>query len=309
MTATQTQIRRATASGLASVTPALSELGHDTTNNRLVIGDGTTLGGILQSSAKDVQNNKFIYASAGGTANAITLTLTPAVSAYAAGQSFIFIATANNTTAATCNVSGLGAKNIYKMVDGSLVALDADDIVSGGVYRITYDGTQFQIENIATSASGGMTLLAIGSGGASEIAFTGITSDYRAYMFVLEGVYPSSSTRAIKIQTRDSGGSYNSNMQFTLITASNTSMSSAYQTNDITATLSGSSQPVSGHVLFSGLGQSYRSSITSQLATADRGWMALGVRDDSTAQDAVRFYFSSGNINGTIRMYGLQASL
>lgn len=42
----QLQINRGTASQIALLTPALSELWHNTTNNSLIIGDGATLGGI-----------------------------------------------------------------------------------------------------------------------------------------------------------------------------------------------------------------------------------------------------------------------
>src|SRR4051812_17414765 len=103
MTTTQTQIRRDTATNLNAATPAEGELGYDKTNKRLVIGDGTTLGGIKIPSAKDVQNQTFDYATVGGTGNAITLTHTPPRTSYAAGQRSVFKATADSSTAVTAN--------------------------------------------------------------------------------------------------------------------------------------------------------------------------------------------------------------
>ena len=46
MAANQVQIRRDTAGNLATSTPATGEVGYDTTNKRLVVGDGSTSGGI-----------------------------------------------------------------------------------------------------------------------------------------------------------------------------------------------------------------------------------------------------------------------
>ena len=99
-----------------------------------------------------VQDRSFNYVdTVGGTADAITLTPSPAITAYAAGQEFHFIAGGTNTTAVTVNVSGLGVKNITK---NGTTALGAGDIVSGQLVRIMYDGTQFQK---GTPASGGLT--------------------------------------------------------------------------------------------------------------------------------------------------------
>ncbi len=40
-------------------------------------------------------------------------------------------------------------RNIKKMNNGSLTALVSGDIISGGIYDIMYDGTQFQIKALA----------------------------------------------------------------------------------------------------------------------------------------------------------------
>ena len=81
-------------------------------------------------------------ATVSGTANAIALTPSPAISAYASGQQFIFIATANNTAATTVAVSGLVAKSLTQ--NGS-TALVAGNILSGALVTILYDGTRFQL--------------------------------------------------------------------------------------------------------------------------------------------------------------------
>lgn len=81
----------------------------------------------------------------GGTADAMTLTVSPAFTSYAAGMTLVWRATAANTTAVTLNVNGLGAKNLY---DCEAAALSGAEIQSGMVLSATYDGTQFILHKI-----------------------------------------------------------------------------------------------------------------------------------------------------------------
>ncbi len=77
-----------------------------------------------------------------GSSNAYLLTPNRSITAYTRGQEFEFEANHTNTGAATLNVSSLGATTIQK-TDGA--ALGAGDIQSGGVYKVIYDGTVFQL--------------------------------------------------------------------------------------------------------------------------------------------------------------------
>lgn len=79
------------------------------------------------------------FAAAGGTANALTLTPSPAITAYVDLDTVSFEATATNTTAATMSISGVGAKAIRKMNAGVDVALVAGDLVDGIRYILNYD--------------------------------------------------------------------------------------------------------------------------------------------------------------------------
>lgn len=65
-----------------------------------------------------------------------------AVTAYAAGQVFRFLAAGANTGAVTLNVNALGAKAVTKR--GS-TALAAGDIPAGATVNVVYDGTRFQL--------------------------------------------------------------------------------------------------------------------------------------------------------------------
>lgn len=81
-------------------------------------------------------------AMVGGTANAITIDFTPDYKTLEAGDEITFVAEAANTGATTLNIDGTGAKNVYEASDIS--ALEANDIRSGMVVKLIYDGTQFQ---------------------------------------------------------------------------------------------------------------------------------------------------------------------
>lgn len=81
-----------------------------------------------------------LFATYGGTANAITLATPLSLSALTTGQEFRFRATAANTGATTINVDGIGAKTA-KTVTGA--ALPADYIRTDIDTVCRYDGTDF----------------------------------------------------------------------------------------------------------------------------------------------------------------------
>jgi hypothetical protein len=86
--------------------------------------------------------NRVTYLEAGGTADALTVTLDPAVLAYVEGLGLRINIASTNTGAATVNVNGLGNKSI-KRPDGT--ALQAGDLTAGNVVDLVYDGTNFKI--------------------------------------------------------------------------------------------------------------------------------------------------------------------
>lgn len=89
------------------------------------------------------QGGAFVAAaSVGGTADAITLTPSPAITNYTAGQRFSFVAEGTNTTAVTVATSGLPTRAVTK--EGA-TALVAGDILSGALVTIQDDGTRYQL--------------------------------------------------------------------------------------------------------------------------------------------------------------------
>jgi hypothetical protein len=90
------------------------------------------------------QNGAFLWGgTAGGTANAATISLNPPLAAYAAGQAFRFISSAANTGAVTLNVNSLGAVAVNKG-DGT-VALAAGDLPASAMVTVVHDGTRFRL--------------------------------------------------------------------------------------------------------------------------------------------------------------------
>lgn len=82
------------------------------------------------------------YAADAGSTDAYAITVTPAPTAYAVGQVFVFKANTANTGAATLNVNSLGAITIKKNVS---TELSTNDILANQIVAVTYDGTNFQM--------------------------------------------------------------------------------------------------------------------------------------------------------------------
>ncbi|MFU0504000.1 hypothetical protein [Pseudaminobacter sp. NGMCC 1.201702] len=79
------------------------------------------------------------FQAVGGAVDALTLTPVPPLTSYTDYEVATFESLANNTGAATLNVSGVGAKALRKMQAGADVALEAGDILAGQRYFVVYD--------------------------------------------------------------------------------------------------------------------------------------------------------------------------
>lgn len=99
---------------------------------------------LINTLALAVRGGQMNYRAVGGTANALTLTLTPTLTNYGLlnGSRLYIKATAANTAAATLNIDGQGPVPIKRNAGGTLVA---GDLVAGGFYCLIYDGTNFNI--------------------------------------------------------------------------------------------------------------------------------------------------------------------
>ena len=172
-TAISSTVQNNTMSDIATaLTASIAKDGQTTPTANLPMGGFKHTGAANGSAATDyatianLQNGTGIYVgTVGGTADVITLTPSPAISSYAAGQYFSFLASGTNTTNVTVNISGLGAKAITK---NGATALVAGDIVSGQVVTIQYDGTQFQL--VAVNINPLSSITGLGTGVATALA-------------------------------------------------------------------------------------------------------------------------------------------
>jgi hypothetical protein len=108
-----------------------------------ITGLGAATTGTDAVRYSQIQSNADKLITVSGT-DTLTGSLTPALTAYAAGNLFSFVVANTNTGAVTINIDGNGAKSITRTGSTALVA---GDMVAGQVVLIEYDGTRFQLLN------------------------------------------------------------------------------------------------------------------------------------------------------------------
>jgi hypothetical protein len=107
--------------------------------------------------------------TAGGTANALTVTLTPVPSSLTTGMEIAFLAAASNSSACTMQVNGLTAVNLLRN-DGA--ALVSGDLASSLHCVARYNGTAFQLTSFVPSqvaATTGKFLFSSGAASGSSL--------------------------------------------------------------------------------------------------------------------------------------------
>jgi hypothetical protein len=162
-TITSTAFNLLTADLASGLTTALTKDGQTTPTANIPMGTfkitGLGAGTVATDAAQygQLQAGATAIATVSGT-DTLTGSLTPALTAYATGNLFSFVAANTNTGATTINLNSLGAKSITK---SGTTALVAGDLVSGQVYLIEYDGTRFQLVNPSVVAAGGVAYTAV----------------------------------------------------------------------------------------------------------------------------------------------------
>lgn len=314
--AIQVQVRGAATGTQSARTLVSRELDIDTTLNRLNVHNGSTAGGIPHANYVDIQNQRFTTATATGT-NAIAITVSPAPSAYATLQSFEFKAANTTTGAATLNVNSLGAKNIYKQdtATGTLIATEAGDIIAGGIYKVTYDGTQFQVSGGIGSAAGGFEFLSSQNTTSGTAISFDVPDGYSSIHFVLQGV-SFNATQMLYIRTKAFGLSYGADMYgksishtFSSSTLTHTDTNLASQVSIIQGF---ATDLISGSVTFNGCDgtQNYKSFNGDLVASNSGGAFFRGsVNTAANRLGGVQFYSTSAAFDaGKIYMYGIKSS-
>jgi hypothetical protein len=105
-------------------------------------------------SGPHTSESTYNYVASTGSANAYVVTLAPAITTYTTGAHYFFKANFANTGSATVNINGQGAKTIKKYTSVGGANLAADDIRSGALVEVVYDGTDMQIISLLGNAGG-----------------------------------------------------------------------------------------------------------------------------------------------------------
>lgn len=144
----------------AGIEAALAKNGENAATANLDLG-GYRVTNAGSASVRDdladvatVQDASTNYAAAGGTADVITVNLSPAITAYAEGMPIWFRPSADNaTTTPTLNINSVGAKTVKKF---NAQALAAADLKQNRPALVTYDATDdsFLLLNVAPITPG-----------------------------------------------------------------------------------------------------------------------------------------------------------
>jgi hypothetical protein len=89
--------------------------------------------------AAHIQSGAWLSGSTAGTADAITATLTPTLTALTHNMMIALHITTANNAGCTLNVDGLGAKAVYKYAGGTAVAVEANDMKAAYHHVFLYD--------------------------------------------------------------------------------------------------------------------------------------------------------------------------
>lgn len=248
-----------------------------------------------------------------------------------------FCATLANTASSTLNVNGAGAATIKKQQGSANLA--ANDLQAGGCAPMEFDGTNWQMLGQTGNASGGDgAVSSVGGltgavpGGlilqeqhtgatSAELDFTTcISSSYDNYEIDLIDIVPVTNAVQLLLQVSTNGGS-------TWDTGTNYSWGAFRYTSAATATGGGASTtsinvnggstsvntasvPVSGRFRLYAPGSTtaFKQLVGDSVANdgATYGGTSFGTYNSTTAVNAFRILFSSGNIaSGTVRCYGI----
>lgn len=241
-------------------------------------------GNAAQKSA--IQDNSYTYAAASGT-DTLTASLTPSLSSYSDGQSFLIKIANNNTGAATLNIDSLGAISIKKLDDGSFVDLEADDLVSGAINEVIKNGSRFELGG-GIGGSSTIAVLSDQSITSSTVTFTdSALAGARRITLVFEDVSPDESR--IFITIGDSGGYETSGYKATSMRVSSSASAGSSSTSAFTLEPDVTGDRYSGTVTLVRIaGNRWVQSHSGGRGDATVGYFGGGIKELSAELDRIR---------------------
>jgi hypothetical protein len=212
MPGTQFQLRGGTAAECDAMIPAAREMIIDTTNTRPRVGNGATPGGIpLLTAAELVARAPTYVGTAGGTANALTLGLSPAPLVLSDGLELSFRVLSTNTGAAALSLNGGPS---YPVRSGTGGELSAGQLVGGTFARVKWTGAEWRVQG------GSGTFVRLGdaspAGSPTVIPFL-LPAGYLKFRFDFEGLCGAIDATCLAQLSNDGGSTYltgNADYQF-----------------------------------------------------------------------------------------------
>ena len=197
----------------------------------------------------------------------------------------------------------------------------------GGNTLWTSDGAG-TLSSVNSAFEGNLKLLSTQTASdAATVSFTtGIDSTYDVYIFKFMDVNPATSSAAFQFQMAGTGGSYNTTMTTTTVRAYHFESGAngfGYTAGEAQAQGTGfqsiggdvgnaADQSIAGELhLFAPTSTTYakhfycRSALYRTSSDGAGDFLAAGYFNVTTALTQVQFKFSSGNFDGTIKLYGL----
>lgn len=134
---------------------AATQAGNAASSAAAAAASAASINPATLAAKASVQTQDYTRFTAGGTADAITGTLNPAITSYVAGLRVTTTPLGANTlTAPTINLNSLGVKTVKKKdTSGAKVALAAGDYNASGPFNFEYDGTDFVLLDPLTQAA------------------------------------------------------------------------------------------------------------------------------------------------------------
>lgn len=173
-----------------------------------VVYDGTNFQLTEVSRPLLSQEGAEIYGTSTTSNTVYTVALAPALTSYRPGLTVRFMPDTAASGGATVNVNGLGAKTIIKA--SGQTGLTANDIPANSVAQITYDGTNFQLQN---PGSGNFKLAAVTTG---QSISSNVTEVNLVSMYIPALILGTNNAIRVRVSVSDFGIGASTNATFRL---------------------------------------------------------------------------------------------
>jgi hypothetical protein len=169
-----------TAETVAQAPFSVDAAGNATLNGQpLTVQDPVQPLGVANKEYVDANGGRGTRATATGT-NTLVATLSPAPASQSAlvGIPLTLVNTTGNTDVVTLNVNSFGAQPVKKWSDGLLVNLEFNDLPSGCIFIVVWDGGEYQLISVANQVgqldgmSGAFGLSGSAAGGGTTITLS-----------------------------------------------------------------------------------------------------------------------------------------